>query len=82
MAVNLVADQLLPRLVSEQSIRESTIPAKASQQRRRVEELNDEYGCHVRVHLVRGVAPARRVFCISFLDTHRLLRCIQGDFCC
>ena len=53
MAVNLVADQLLPRLVSEQSIRESTIPAKASQQRRRVEELNDEYGCHVRVHLVR-----------------------------
>jgi len=66
VAINLVADNLLP------------LPDAPT--RSRLQELNGEYGCNVRVHNVRDVAPGKVVFCVSFTATNQLLRCMQGDF--
>ena len=66
VAINLVADNLLP--LPDAPIRS------------RLQELNEEYGCNVRVHNVRDVAPGKIVFCVSFTATNQLLRCMQGDF--
>jgi tRNA (guanine37-N1)-methyltransferase len=46
----------------------------------RREELDVVFGCNVRVHAVRDVAPGKTVFCVSFSATDKLLRHMQGDF--
>ena len=47
---------------------------------RTLEDFDTEYGCEVVVHEVRDVAPGKRVVCVSFTATNRLLKHMQGDF--
>lgn len=67
VAVNLIAEQLLPTTTTTTN-------------GRRILELNDEYNCRVRVHPVRDVAPGKSVFCVSFSVTSKLLRHMRGNF--
>jgi tRNA (guanine37-N1)-methyltransferase len=46
----------------------------------RLNELNKDYGCRVKVHHVRDVAPGKLVVCVSFTATPKLLSHMQGDF--
>lgn len=64
-AVDLIAEELLPM---------------GPRVTHRWEELNDDYGCDLRVHHVRDVAPGKLVLCVSFTATDKLLRYMQGDF--
>jgi tRNA (guanine37-N1)-methyltransferase len=66
VAVDLIADNLLPQ--------------SSMVSRKRMSELNEEYSCKIKVHAVRDVAPGKRVFCVSFSATSKLLRHMRGDF--
>jgi tRNA (guanine37-N1)-methyltransferase len=67
VAVDLIADELLPSLGDD-----------AALQRR--QELDADYDCDIQVHHVRDVAPGKLVLCVTFSATDQLLRCMQGDF--
>ena len=79
IAVDLVAENLLPPLLPNNSERYKTITDACKQESRR-QELNDVYSCNVRTHVVRDVAPGKRVVCVSFTVTSKLLRHMRGDF--
>jgi hypothetical protein len=68
VAVDLIADNLLPQ------------SSTSMVSHRRMSELNEEYNCKIKVHAVRDVAPGKRVFCVSFSATSKLLRHMRGDF--
>ena len=67
LAVNEIASNLVPMLPGQEVSS-------------RLDELNDNFGCNVKVHNVRDVAPGKVVLCVSFSATERLLRYMQGDF--
>lgn len=67
IAVDLIADELLPSMAADAAI-----------QRR--QEFDEDYGCDIQVHHVRDVAPGKSVLCVTFSATDQLLRCMQGDF--
>jgi len=69
MAVDEIASHLLPRL-----------PGQADSNMTRWEELDQNFGCNIKVHNVRDVAPGKVVLCVSFSATQRLLKFMQGDF--
>jgi len=71
-AVNEIASHLLPALPGEGSGSQTTTS--------RWEELDQNFGCNIKVHNVRNVAPGKVVMCVSFSATERLLRFMQGDF--
>ena len=75
IAVDLVADQLLPQLSPR-----NNLPQYATSGGGRRHELNDVYDCNVRTHIVRDVAPGKVVVCVSFTVTSKLLRHMRGDF--
>lgn len=65
VAIDLIAHNLLPRPMAEGS---------------RKGELDEEYQCRVRTHVVRDVAPGKVVVCVSFTVTPKLLRHMRGDY--
>ena len=67
VAIDWIAENLLPQL-------DDTVMTH------RRSELDEEYGCHVSIHHVRDVAPGKKVYCVSFSATPKLIRVMQGDF--
>ncbi|KAL7577523.1 hypothetical protein ACA910_015059 [Epithemia clementina (nom. ined.)] len=80
MAVKEVASHLLPVLPGQESASSSTDLISTATKMTRWDELNQNFGCNVKVHNVRDVAPGKIVFCVSFSATDRLLRYMQGDY--
>ena len=79
VAVDLVAENLLPQLSPNNTERNSTTKNIRTHSSRR-QELNDVYSCNIRTHIVRDVAPGKVVVCVSFTVTSKLLRHMRGDF--
>ena len=95
MAVNLVADELLPRPPvgdvdddgvddvapgTESGSDAGTDDAAAVAVRYRREELNEEFGTDFSTRIVRDVAPGKVVVCVAFSVTPKLIRYMQGDY--
>ena len=92
MAVNVVADELLPQLPpmkkggddddSSSTTAESSSspppPFLARHYRRK--EMNEEFDADVRTRTVRDVAPGKVVVLVSFDVTPKLIRYMQGDY--
>ncbi len=90
MAVNLVANELLPERLFDHDDDdddgidcndESSSDDKDSIVVYRREELDDEFGTGFSTRLVRDVAPGKVVVCVSFSVTPKLIRYMQGDYC-
>jgi tRNA (guanine37-N1)-methyltransferase len=67
VAVDWIAHNLLPRPTAEGSTG-------------RQAELDEDYQCRIRTHVVRDVAPGKVVVCVSFSVTAKLLRHMRGDY--
>jgi tRNA G37 N-methylase Trm5 len=88
MAVNLVANELLPQpFVDEETASDgdestsSTLgDASPNPIVYRRDELNDECGTDFSTRIVRDVAPGKVVVCVSFSATPKLIRYMQGDY--
>lgn len=78
VAVNLVANELLPVMDPRGSSNETENKSGVSAYRR--EELNQEFEAKVQTRLVRDVAPGKVVVCVSFSVTPKLIRYMQGDY--
>jgi len=66
--------------IAVDTIAEELLPMGPTAAVHRWEELDADYGCDLRVHHVRDVAPGKLVLCVSFTATDKLLRYMQGDF--
>ena len=86
MVVDEIASHLLPLLPGQEQISPPTttpipaIPGTATIKMTRWDELNQNFGCNVKVHNVRDVAPGKIVYCVSFSATNRLLQYMQGNY--
>jgi tRNA (guanine37-N1)-methyltransferase len=80
IAVDLVAENLLPQLSPNQAVAGTLDNTSIQHPPNRRQELNDIYHCNVRTHIVRDVAPGKVVVCVSFTVTSKLLRHMRGDF--
>jgi len=89
MAVNLVANELLPQPVFPEyendtevssTYSNSAFPSSFPTTIYRREELNSEFGTEFSTRIVRDVAPGKVVVCVSFSVTPKLIRYMQGDY--
>ena len=88
MAVNLVANELLPQpfVVDEETASDGDDDESFTTQGDdfpnvyRRDELNDECGTDFSTRIVRDVAPGKVVVCVSFSVTPKLIRYMQGDY--
>ena len=78
LAVNIVADQLLPIMGGNND--EDTGAGQKQDVQHRRKELDDEFGTQFSTRLVRDVAPGKVVVCASFYLTPKLIRYMQGDY--
>jgi tRNA (guanine37-N1)-methyltransferase len=86
MAVNLVANELLPQpffdddddLPDTKATEASSSSLSTPAYRR--DELNGEFGTDFATRIVRDVAPGKVVVLVSFSVTPKLIRYMQGDF--
>ena len=83
MAVNLVANELLPQQYfdsSEETDATNSTEESCSTPPYRRNELDSEFGSSFSTRLVRDVAPGKVVVCVSFSVTPKLIRYMQGDY--
>jgi tRNA G37 N-methylase Trm5 len=80
MAVNLVANELLPQPFVDDEEETALDGAESNQIVYRRDELNDECGTDFSTRIVRDVAPGKVVVCVSFSVTPKLIRYMQGDY--
>jgi len=79
MAINLVANELLPEQIYEDE-NESETDSNESSVSYRKAELDEEFSTNFSTRLVRDVAPGKVVVCVSFSVTPKLIRYMQGDY--
>jgi tRNA (guanine37-N1)-methyltransferase len=75
---NVTAEDAAVEAIASHLVFGSTPNAKGTRLSRAAEL--DDYGCKIQVQFVRDVAPGKKVFCVSFTATPKLLRYMQGDF--
>jgi hypothetical protein len=83
IAVNIVANELLPPLVprdGEDSGDNGDGDSTATTTTSRRNELNEVFDANVSTRLVRDVAPGKVVVCVGFSVTPKLVRYMQGDY--
>lgn len=72
------AEESAVEAIASHLVVSSNFPGTTAQQSRAAEL--DTYGCRVSAHHVRDVAPGKKVYCVSFTATPKLIRYMQGDF--
>jgi tRNA (guanine37-N1)-methyltransferase len=87
IAVNIVANELLPPLVPrdghdgrDDGDNDGGGDSTAATTTSRRNELNEVFDANVSTRLVRDVAPGKVVVCVGFSVTPKLVRYMQGDY--